>query len=478
MDIAATRQYREVSESRRREALAKGYKHRHFFAHSFRLLPKCGPDGFRLAARMGLTSDPDRHWELVLYASSDALKGIPAELFADDDLMWHQQQFGGIGQVATANIVVDGLRAFTFVHLSDLVQRISRRREHKTRIEKRFKGWHHMLLNSLCNFALERGCREVLVPTADLAIAHTALFRSVGRQLFDRLYDRNVQTVFAVERRQDWWVVNLERNRDRIVLAERKQESVPRRKRICVCHDIEGGLGHRSVDSAFAHRADRASPGAVARMLEIEARAGVKATYHVVGTLLPSLRRMIEGRQHCLAFHSYDHQVERRSHARALMEWAAGRIVGRDLWQPVTPSLHQLSRCRRIDYRLKGYRPPQSRVTSELVPPNLCHHNFEWLASSERSLGLAVPSLAHRIVYIPIQFDDWKLYRGAIEYRAWEELAIATISSSEFVAFSLHDCYSDLWLPFYDAFLDKIQDLGAFATLDEAAADVLLDAAA
>ena len=41
--------------------------------------------------------------------------------------------------------------------VSDVVQRIARRREHKTQIEKRFEGWPHMLLNAVLDFAREQG---------------------------------------------------------------------------------------------------------------------------------------------------------------------------------------------------------------------------------------------------------------------------------------------------------------------------------
>jgi hypothetical protein len=56
------------------------------------------------------------------------------------------------------------------IQLSDLVQRIARRRELKTRIEKRFNGWHHMLLNSILNFAAERNLERIYSPTADLVV--------------------------------------------------------------------------------------------------------------------------------------------------------------------------------------------------------------------------------------------------------------------------------------------------------------------
>src|SRR5438132_14160243 len=60
----------------------------------------------------------------------------------------------------------------------------------------------------------------------------------------------------------------------------------------------------------------------------------------------------------------------------------------------------QLQKCREIDYRVKGYRPPQSRITSELSDTRLAFHNFEWLASSAHSLQTSLPELRNRIVKI------------------------------------------------------------------------------
>src|SRR6476660_4561155 len=132
--------FREITEERGGEYVAKGHKRRHFFPHRVYQLPKCGPDGFRLAQSMCRKEDPASMWELVLYADPAMLAEFPADLFFDDDLIWHQQQFGRPGQIASANIVLDGRTVYSITHVSDLVQRIPRRREHKTRIEKRFEG--------------------------------------------------------------------------------------------------------------------------------------------------------------------------------------------------------------------------------------------------------------------------------------------------------------------------------------------------
>ena len=49
--------------------------------------------------------------------------------------------------------------------------------------------------------------------------------------------------------------------------------------------------------------------------------------------------------------------------------------------------VHQLPRCREVDYRIKGYRPPRSQITPELSDRNLLFHNFEWLASMMAELA-------------------------------------------------------------------------------------------
>ena len=83
-----------------------------------------------------------------------------------------------------------------------------------------------------------------------------------------------------------------------------------------------------------------------------------------------------------------------------------------------------------------------------------------------------------RIVKIPILFDDHDLYKRKMKYEDWEERAMDAIRKNYFVAFSLHDCYAQYWLPHYKEFLRKISDSGEFMTLDEAANKVILGNAA
>jgi hypothetical protein len=445
-----------ITANRCDEFVRKGYRQRWFFPHSLRYLPKCGPDGFKIARWMCGDVSPDQMWELVLYAAPSIATQFPGDLFFDDDIVWHQQQSSRPGQIATANLVVRGHELYTMVHISDLVQRIPRRRELKTRVENRFKGWNHMLLNGILNFAVGMQMDCIHVANSDWALRHTDPARNPKPEMFRRIYDRNVAELFEVKSCPPWWSIDVGRNANRLVVPEPGEEDIADDKKICICHDVERGLGHIDGDPDFACRADSVALENLERMISVERKLGVKATYAVVGKLVPELRGRIEKDGHCLAFHSYDHRIGAPN--------GAGATEGTD----------QLARCRAVDYRLKGYRTPQSRITPELTDENLCFHNFEWLASSALSFGFDEPRLQNRIVKIPIQFDDFAMYNDGQSYEAWETEAIATIENNHFVAFGLHDCYGEFWLPRYAAFLEKVCSMGRLMTMNQVADEVFL----
>ena len=171
----------------------------------------------------------------------------------------------------------------------------------------------------------------------------------------------------------------------------------------------------------------------------------IKATYFVLGTFLNEIREEIEKNGHCLAFHSYNHELE-----------------------------NQLAECRKVDYRIKGYRPPRSIISPSLSDEHLSTYNFEWLASSSSSLDTRSPKIQNGIVKIPILFDDFSLHEGKAKYEEWEKNAIDRIKQNYFVAFSLHDCYAHHWLPYYREFLQKIRVLGKLKTLNEVASEIFL----
>jgi hypothetical protein len=286
-----------------------------------------------------------------------------------------------------------------------------------------------------------------MLPTAELARTHTDPMRTVGDELFERVYDRAVLRLFRPERAAGWWAVDVSAHADRVVRPDLRVEALRLGKTICLCHDVEAGRGHVGVDEELVRLAERDWCANVAAMLAAEQDAGVRATYNVVGSLLPEVRAEIETDGHCLAFHSFDHGDG-----------------------------DQLARCRDVDYRLKGYRVPRSRLTSELRADPLLFHNFEWLASSFWSLGTAEPTLRDGLVRLPIHFDDFPLYDRGIAYAEWETDALARIAEHEWTVLSLHDCYAHLWRDGYARFLDRIARLGELRTLDEVAAAVTLAA--
>jgi hypothetical protein len=300
------------------------------------------------------------------------------------------------------------------------------------------------------NFAIENNFKKMFSPTSELVIKNTDPSRSVQRELFERVYDRAVYKRFQAVKEGRWWIIDVAENRDRLIPPERKREIIKSGKTICVCHDIERGLGHTDTDPAFAELVNKSSQSNLEEMLIIEKEMDVKATYNVLGCLFNQVREKIEKDGHCIAFHSYDH----------------GRYGG------------QLRKCRDIDYRIKGYRPPRSEITPELMDKNLCYYNFEWLASWIGSLKTRLPKMENSVVKIPVLFDDFDLYKKKMPFKDWEQKAINIIKHNSFVAFCLHDCYAQYWLPYYRKFLKKIIHFGILKTLDEVANEVILGSAA
>src|SRR5204863_56059 len=74
------------------------------------------------------------------------------------------------------------------------------------------------------------------------------------------------------------WEIDVAQARDRMALPERRDRAPPRRERtVCICHDVERGLGHVDVDRAFARRADQTSPRDLESMRKIESELEVRA---------------------------------------------------------------------------------------------------------------------------------------------------------------------------------------------------------
>jgi peptidoglycan/xylan/chitin deacetylase (PgdA/CDA1 family) len=487
--------YHEISDGVRAAFATRGFRGRHFFAHHSYFLPIPGADALKLAAAMCHIDRPDALWTITLHAAEPALSAVPEPLYFDSDLVWHQEHYGMPGHVAFATLAVHRGELHVLNCVSDIVQRQGKRPEYSTRIDKVFRGWYHMLFNAILAFAAQHGVETVRVPMSRLVMRETDPRRSVEASLFERVYDGAAVQRYSPNHDGEWWTISVSANIGKVVVPATRARPAPTGKTLCVCHDIEHGLGHRGIDNAFAEAADVSSPDAVRAMLAIERDQGVRATYNVVGCLLDGVRGEIERDGHALGFHSYDHAIRRfapvlrlrdswvgppmRLALRALRGRADRTAIKRgvevkDMQSERGWTADQLRLCRAVDYRIRGYRPPQSRITPDASDRNLVNHNFKWLASSSRSLGIRTPVVRNGLVRIPIAIDDFDLYLGRRSYDDWRGDVLASVDAEPYAALSLHDCYGSKWLHDYSRLLEALQRRGPLVTLDQVAWTQLL----
>jgi hypothetical protein len=419
-----------------------GIAPRHIFSHYALLIPKAYPDSQLLLEQRGV---PDRllksgtFYQLNLYASDS--HGLPDDLFMHPEINWHHQQFGLKGLIASAGLWVRDSTVTITTLQSDLCQQLCRHalgQACKTRVETRFKYWYRFLFNAVLDACLDVGISTVYSPTGREIMTHTK--KQIRPDLFLRIYDFP-QTKYRCRRvthcGAEYWVIPVKANADRTVRLVGQTLDVLKddgRKNICIFHDIE-----ENVDAPVSVMECRTN---LQRMLAIEKQLGVTATYCILGRLLDRNREIILGDNphHAIGFHSVDHDVTR---------------------------LDQLSRCREIDLRVRGYRPPKSQITAELTDANLAYENFEWFASSSHSFGHNECILQNGIVKIPIHQDDYPLFMGRKEYPAWECELFERAKGRLLIGFGLHDCYASKWLDRYPELLEKLASLGKFVTADE-----------
>jgi hypothetical protein len=501
--------FRIMDEDRREDFFSKGYKKRYFFPHEIYYFPRCAMDGFYFANRMWGINNPNSLWEIILYARQTLIVEFPEELFFDEDIIWHQEHLGKPGQIAAANLIIDGDKLYTLEHISDLVQRIHLRKEYRTRINSCFRHWHHMLLNSVLNFAVENSLKYIYSPTANLLVEK--YYPKVDRRLFDRIYDRDVTMHFEVTQRNGMWIIDVDKNRHKLVVPKIEEKIVKdEKKTICVFHDIERGLGQVEVDPDLTELADNEAAANLQKMLSIEKELNVKTTYNVVGIFLDDVKASLKQDGHCIAFHSYDHQISRQPVTNYMGEGAILKLItelGYKVtyhvnkvrsklcltpvsYQPMSKIcrnalnklrkilslpliVNQLAECQSVDYRIKGYRPYHNKPTSKISDRDLCYFNFEWTTIDEKTTG-AKPTLENRIVKIPVFCDGHEMYHHNVPYETWENKVVERIKQSRFVAVGLNDCYAHYWLPHYSKFLERINTLGQLKTFNEVANQVFL----
>lgn len=428
-----------------------GLSRREIFPHEVIAVAKPYPDSQLLLERRGIPRRQQRRGSFVqLNLYSLDLYGLPPELFTHPEINWHGQQFGRPGLVAAAGLFVEGGRATVSTMQSDLCQQLYRQKAFKaackTRAEAHFKHWYVLLFNAVLDFCLDAGVAELYSPTGSQVVRTTQ--KPVADELFLRIYDHpatRYRCTRETVRGADYWKLSIAGNAaeiDRLAPAAGEAPAPVAGPAIAIFHDIEEDIDTPvSVAECEKH---------LAAMLETERRFGVAATYSVVGNLISKKRSQIlaSNARHAIGFHSYDHDKRSRNH---------------------------LARCREVDLRVRGYRPPGSRMTSELSDRKLTYLNFEWLASSASSIRLASCRLESGLVKIPIHLDDNPLHTGVMDYRGWEAQLLEAVRSQSFVAFGLHDCYGAHWLPHYPALLESLGSMGKFVTADDICNSFFLD---
>jgi peptidoglycan/xylan/chitin deacetylase (PgdA/CDA1 family) len=416
-----------------------GFPRAAYFPHDTVWVTKHYPDALLQLARRGVPRaivEGGRGFQLNLY--SDALDGLPDALFTDRAVNWHGQQLGRRGLVAAAGLFLERRGLFVTLLQSDLCQQIFRhpslKATSKTRLDSRFRSWPSMLLNAVLDFAAAQDIDTLYSPTSDQILS--GIRRPVDPTLFRRIYDAPLQRYLC--RRADlgaasYWALPLRDNRDRFVrlVPAGPASTAKAGKAIGLFHDIE-----ENVSVPVGRAACRAS---LTRMLETEARHGVHATYNVVGTLLQEKRAAITVREHAVGLHSYNHLIHEPD---------------------------QLRRAREVDLQVRGYRPPQSVLTTELSDYNLSYFNFEWLLTSALRFGFDECRLEGGIAKIPVHLDDHPLHTGEVDYAGWRARLRRLLDARDLVVVGLHDCYAHHWLDRYDDLLAELRAEGDIVTCD------------
>lgn len=385
------------------------------FDHGVIVISKPYPDSQRLLERRGMQRhelERGRFCQLNLYTSD--YYNLPEELFLHSEINWHRQQFGRKGLIAAAGLWVHGSVATIVLLQSDLCQQLYRhsdlKKSCKTQVDTHFGYWYAILFNAILDFCADYSISVLRSPTAHQIVAHIA--RKVRPDLFFRIYDypRDHYLCSKVTvGRAEYWEIPVSANMERVmrlVVRNIHNTQPDARPKICIFHDIEENV---DTDVSSSECADNLS-----RMLEIEQRFGINTTYNILGLLFSAKYPQIKSSNgaHSIGFHSFNHDLG---------------------------DVEQLARCRHVDLRVRGYRPPRSLMTAELADYDLTFFNFEWLANSARRPGQAGSKLQNGLVKIPIHRDDHPLFTGAIGYEQWERGVLAAAQGKALFGLDLHD---------------------------------------
>src|SRR5438034_3985679 len=368
-----------------------GLDQKAFFRHEVLTLSKAYP-GTRSLLAQCLPMIPAEGAAVQLNLYSPELDEIHDPALSSQTLNWHQQQLGKPGLIAAAGAFSHGSELWVVLMQSDVLERLRDpgivSPKTKDAIETRFGHWQLLLVNATLDFAVDQRLDTVFFPAAPLI--QSVGIEQLDANAFDQLSNlvcQHYQCVKCGSAGSEYWRLDLQNNLGKIIRLESVTAAVKRKgKVICIYHDIE-----EDADTCVPKGDCRRD---LLRMLEIERASGVNATYNILGRLFAQKEPIVRNfGAHSLAFHTYDHDLQ---------------------------NMNQLPMSRRIDPRIKGYRPAQSIMTSELSDQALSFFDFEWLMSWEGSIGCTEPNLVSGIVRIPATTDDYFLHRGKRTYEQWE----------------------------------------------------------
>ena len=215
---------------------------------------------------------------------------------------------------------------------------------------------------------------------------------------------------------------------------------------ITLFHDFEGSYAWEGKEKVSYH--------GVTKLLDIEKKYNVKATYNVVGKLFEDypeiIKRMID-EGHDLASHSYNHKV---------ITDLSKKEIANDIQQSKTV-------FEKFGLNLQGFRAPQSRWSFALMCAIL-HNDLKWSAENDKAdfPYIILRKGSNTLIRFPIKMDDWDYvdkYISADQFRRKIEMKAKEVETKKsYGAIGFHPWVqgeSEDRLNTYEEFLERITNI-------------------
>ena len=248
-------------------------------------------------------------WQINLYSPWRA--DFPPELFTDPVVNRHNQQFGRLGLIASAGLLIDEGSLYVSLLQSDLCQRIAKNRRLNeicaSLLANRFHYWYEILYNAILDFAADLGLQRVFSPTAEQILRSTQ--KPIDPAGLSEVYDSwrsRYEVRHELVGSAKYWCLDVEENADKTVRLEQESLAADLQQPplvVCIFHDIE--------ENADTDVSPRECHAALGRMLHVEREHGVRTTYNILGQLFTRNAPLItKHADHSIAFHTYDHRLD------------------------------------------------------------------------------------------------------------------------------------------------------------------------